>query len=97
MSTSKVTQVRTSSSPESSRFEAERRAKFVRGLGGSVSGYCDGYRDGFEHGVAWLLGDARDPLALEYRPASGMNLSKDFYKHNSKERARILEWFRQLP
>ena len=67
----------------------------MRGMGGSMSGYCDGYADGFEHAVAWLLGKACDPLALEYRPDSGMKHSKDYYKHNPKERARIMESFRQ--
>jgi hypothetical protein len=84
------------SSQASVRAEAERRAKFVRNMGGSVSGYCDGYADGFEHAVAWLQGQACDPLAVEYRPDSGMGHSKDYYKYRPKERAQILEWFEKM-
>jgi hypothetical protein len=81
---------------DSARFEAKRRAKFVRGMGGSMSGYCDGYADGFEHAIAWLRGEASDPLALEYRPDSGMKHSKSYFRNNPKERARALQWFSQL-
>jgi len=76
--------------------EAERRAKFVRSVGGSVAGYCDGYADGFEHAAAWLLGHVTDPLAAEYRPGAGMSHSKDYYKNRPKERSRILEWFEKM-
>jgi hypothetical protein len=76
--------------------EAERRAKFVRGMGSAVIGYCDGYADGFEHAVAWLMGQACDPLSMEYRPGSGMSYVKSFYKNNPKERVRILKWFEEL-
>lgn len=76
--------------------EAERRSAFVRGMGGSLVGYCDGYADGFEQAAQWLLGQLSDPLAVEYRPASGMSFSKEYYKGRSKERRRILEWFERI-
>lgn len=78
------------------RAEAERRAKFVRGMGSALVGYSDGYADGFEHAVAWLLGETCDPLTIEYRPDSGMKFSKDYYRYRPKERARMLEIFEKM-
>ena len=76
--------------------EAEKRAKFVRGMGSSLVGYCDGYADGFEHAVMWLLGEMPNPLVLEYRPASGMGYLKDYYKYRPQERTRILKLFEEM-
>ena len=75
------------------RVEAERRARFVRGMGGSLVGYFDGYADGFEHAVAWMFEKLGDPLAVEYRPDSGMNAVKNYYKNYPKERRRALKGF----
>jgi hypothetical protein len=76
--------------------EAQRRATFVREMGGSVSGYCDGYTDGFEHAIQWLLGQLSDPLTVEYRPSAGMNFAKDRYRHDRKERKKLIEWFEKI-
>jgi hypothetical protein len=79
-----------------SRAEAQRRAAFVRGMGGSVCGYSDGYMDGFEYAIEWLLGEATtDLFALTYRPDAGMDFSKRYYASRPKERKRILELFEE--
>ena len=77
------------------RAEALRRAAFIRGMGGSLVGYGDGYADGFEHAIQWLLGDATDPLTLDYRPDAGMEFTKRYYACRPKERKRVLESFRK--
>jgi hypothetical protein len=76
--------------------EAARRAAFVRGMGGSLTGYCEGYRDGFEHAIQWLLDPSVDPLALDYRSDSGMKSVKQYHSCNPVEKAKVLEWFQKI-
>ena len=76
-----------------SSIEAERRASFVTGMGGSVCGYADGYQDGFEHAIQWLLDENPCLLDLDYRPSAGMDFSKKYYGLRLKERKELLDRF----
>ena len=75
------------------KAEAEKRARFVRGIGNAVCGYSDGFKDGFEQAVQWLLGELPGPLEASYRPDAGMEYSKTYYSCHPTERKKILEWF----